>query len=99
MRGCCRPRSLAARGRTPGTHAALLTAPNTPVHSARCRWYSAPEVLYGSRSDDGGVDWWAAGLVLAEILRGGVPLLAGQTDVQQLSLVRPRRMRLHDTCV
>ena len=98
-RGCWPPLSLAARARPPGVQTALLAASRIPTDSARRRWYSAPEVLYGSRCYDGGVDWWASALVLAEMLRGGVPLLAGQTDVQQLSLVRPPSTHEQIACV
>ncbi len=52
----------------------------------RRRWYRAPELLYGARCFDAGVDVWSAGCVLAELL-GGAPLLPGQSDVDQLAKV------------
>ena len=33
-----------------------------------CRWYRAPELLYGARSYGPAVDMWAVGLVFAEII-------------------------------
>lgn len=39
------------------------------------RWYRAPEILWGSQKYGPAVDMWAAGCVLAEMLRG-VPLFA-----------------------
>ncbi|XP_037930596.1 cyclin-dependent kinase 20-like [Teleopsis dalmanni] len=50
------------------------------------RWYRAPEILWGSQKYTPGVDIWAAGCVIAEMLRG-VPLFAGTTDIEQLALV------------
>lgn len=39
------------------------------------RWYRAPEVLWGCQKYGPPVDMWAAGCVIAEMLRG-VPLFA-----------------------
>ncbi|KAL9900603.1 cyclin-dependent kinase 20 [Glossina fuscipes fuscipes] len=50
------------------------------------RWYRAPEILWGCQKYGPPVDIWAAGCVLAEMLRG-VPLFAGTTDIEQLALV------------
>ncbi|XP_055853283.1 cyclin-dependent kinase 20 [Episyrphus balteatus] len=50
------------------------------------RWYRAPEILWGSQKYGPAVDMWAAGCVIAEMLRG-VPLFAGTTDIEQLALV------------
>ncbi|XP_046805255.1 cyclin-dependent kinase 20 isoform X3 [Lucilia cuprina] len=50
------------------------------------RWYRAPEILWGSQKYGPPVDMWAAGCVIAEMLRG-VPLFAGTTDIEQLALV------------
>ena len=47
------------------------------------RWYRAPELLYGARRYGTGVDLWAIGCILAELLLR-VPLLPGETDLDQL---------------
>lgn len=52
-------------------------------HQVATRWYRAPELLFGSRSYDAGVDMWGVGTVLAEMLRP-VPLFPGQNDLDQL---------------
>lgn len=49
-------------------------------------WYRAPELLLGTKYYTSSVDLWSAGLVLAELLLS-VPLLTGETPVEQLSLI------------
>uniref|UniRef100_A0A0G4HMR5 Protein kinase domain-containing protein n=1 Tax=Chromera velia CCMP2878 TaxID=1169474 RepID=A0A0G4HMR5_9ALVE len=53
------------------------------------RWYRAPELIWGSEKYryDGGVDLWATGCVLAEMLGGGVPLFMGGTSEEQLVMI------------
>ena len=46
-------------------------------------WYRAPELLLGETSYTTGVDIWAVGCVLAELLLNR-PLLAGDNDLDQL---------------
>jgi serine/threonine protein kinase len=50
------------------------------------RWYRAPELLFGARIYGTGVDMWAEGCILAELLLR-VPLLQGSTDLDQLSKI------------
>lgn len=50
------------------------------------RWYRAPELLYGARHYDFGVDMWAVGCILAEMLNN-CPLFLGENDIDQLGLV------------
>ncbi|KAL7023867.1 hypothetical protein ACKWTF_012820 [Chironomus riparius] len=50
------------------------------------RWYRPPEILWGAQIYGCKIDIWGAGLVFAEMLRG-VPLFAGNTDIEQLALV------------
>lgn len=50
------------------------------------RWYRAPEMLFGATSYAFAVDMWAVGCVFAEMFLR-VPFFAGDSDVQQLSLV------------
>jgi cell cycle related kinase len=50
------------------------------------RWYRAPELLYCANKYDEGVDLWACGCIFGELLNMS-PLFAGDTDIQQLSLV------------
>lgn len=47
------------------------------------RWYRAPELLYASTSYGFGVDLWAAGAVLAELLLLA-PLFPGKNDIDQM---------------
>lgn len=50
------------------------------------RWYRAPELLYGARHYDLGVDMWAVGCILAEMINNA-PLFLGESDIDQLALV------------
>lgn len=50
------------------------------------RWYRAPELLYCANKYDEGVDLWAVGCIFGELLNMS-PLFAGDTDIEQLSLV------------
>mmetsp|Transcript_32080 Transcript_32080/g.61738 ORF Transcript_32080/g.61738 Transcript_32080/m.61738 type:complete len:798 (-) Transcript_32080:136-2529(-) len=50
------------------------------------RWYRAPELLVGDVHYDAGVDIWAVGCMLVEMLTG-VPLFPGDSDVDQLWLI------------
>ncbi|KAF8666453.1 hypothetical protein HU200_053563 [Digitaria exilis] len=49
-------------------------------------WYRAPEVILGSRAYDSGVDTWALGCIMAELL-AGAPLFPGRTEMDQLNRV------------
>ncbi|TPX35358.1 hypothetical protein SmJEL517_g02206 [Synchytrium microbalum] len=53
--------------------------------ASRHEWYRAPELLYGARHYDFGVDMWAAGCIMAEMIRG-TPLFPGRSDIEQLML-------------
>ncbi|GIX84627.1 cyclin-dependent kinase 20 [Caerostris extrusa] len=55
-------------------------------HQVATRWYRAPELLYGSRSYDEGVDLWAVGCIFGEMLNK-FPLFRGENDIEQLCLV------------
>lgn len=50
------------------------------------RWYRCPELLLGSRQYDFGVDLWAVGCILAEML-GRRAIFPGRDPVHQLSLI------------
>ncbi|GFE54220.1 cell-cycle-assocaited kinase ERK7 [Babesia ovis] len=50
------------------------------------RWYRAPEILVGSTKYTKGVDMWAIGCILAELLINK-PLFPGSSTVNQLSKV------------
>jgi cell cycle related kinase len=52
-------------------------------HQVATRWYRAPELLYGSRNYDAGVDLWAVGTIMGELLNH-CPLFPGQNDIDQL---------------
>uniref|UniRef100_A0ACD5TX53 Uncharacterized protein n=1 Tax=Avena sativa TaxID=4498 RepID=A0ACD5TX53_AVESA len=59
-------------------HAAPYTSPVVTL------WYRAPELLLGSREYDAGVDTWALGCIMAELL-SGAPLLPGRSEMDQLN--------------
>lgn len=50
------------------------------------RWYRSPEILFGSNRYDVGIDMWAAGCILAELI-GGRPLFPGASTMDQLERV------------
>ncbi|RWS29359.1 protein kinase-like protein [Leptotrombidium deliense] len=56
------------------------------THQVVTRWYRAPELLFGARMYGTGVDVWAVGCVLAELLLR-VPFLPGDNDLDQLSKI------------
>ena len=53
------------------------------THQVVTRWYRAPELLFGARHYGEGVDAWALGCVLAELLLRN-PFLPGASDIDQL---------------
>lgn len=50
------------------------------------RWYRSPELLFGAKNYGTGVDMWAVGCILAELLLR-VPFLPGESDLGQLSKI------------
>ena len=56
------------------------------THMVVTRWYRAPELLFGARIYGTGVDVWAVGCILAELLLR-VPFVAGETDLDQLAKI------------
>lgn len=56
------------------------------THQVVTRWYRAPELLFGARKYGVGVDLWAIGCILAELLLRKA-LLPGETDLDQLSKI------------
>tara|TARA_B110001452_G_scaffold168618_1_gene140930 strand:- start:1068 stop:2213 length:1146 start_codon:yes stop_codon:yes gene_type:complete len=66
--------------------ARLLPAPGETgslSHDVATRWYRAPELLLGARRYGVGVDLWAAGCIVAQLL-SLAPLLPGDSDLGQL---------------
>ncbi|KAJ3213869.1 Cyclin-dependent kinase 20, partial [Dinochytrium kinnereticum] len=55
-------------------------------HQVATRWYRAPELLYGARIYDAGVDLWAVGCIFGELLNHS-PIFPGQNDIDQLYCV------------
>ncbi|KAI8925364.1 kinase-like domain-containing protein [Entophlyctis helioformis] len=62
------------------------TAGRPYSHQVATRWYRAPELLYGARKYDAGVDLWAVGCIFGELLNHS-PLFPGQNDIDQLYCV------------
>ncbi|XP_027624472.1 cyclin-dependent kinase 7 isoform X2 [Tupaia chinensis] len=56
------------------------------THQVVTRWYRAPELLFGARMYGVGVDMWAVGCILAELLLR-VPFLPGDSDLDQLTRI------------
>ncbi|CAD6211765.1 GSCOCG00003820001-RA-CDS [Cotesia congregata] len=56
------------------------------THQVVTRWYRAPELLYGARLYGTGVDMWAVGCILAELLLRN-PFLPGESDLDQLTRI------------
>jgi len=56
------------------------------THQVVTRWYRAPELLFGARIYGTGVDIWAVGCILAELLLR-VPFFPGDSDLDQLSKI------------
>ena len=56
------------------------------THQVVTRWYRCPELLFGARQYGVGVDIWAVGCILAELLLR-VPFLPGESDLDQLSKI------------
>lgn len=50
------------------------------------RWYRCPELLFGAKQYGTGVDIWAVGCILAELLLR-VPFLPGESDLDQLTKI------------
>eukprot|EP00116_Pleurobrachia_bachei_P005953 sb/3466215/ len=55
-------------------------------HVVVTRWYRAPELLFGATSYGTGVDIWAVGCVIAELLQKN-PFLPGESDLNQLQQI------------
>ena len=50
------------------------------------RWYRAPEILLGSGAYTFGVDMWAVGCILGEML-SGKPIFPGTSTINQLEKI------------
>eukprot|EP00048_Salpingoeca_helianthica_P012192 m.175936 g.175936 ORF g.175936 m.175936 type:complete len:331 (-) comp15337_c6_seq1:38-1030(-) len=55
-------------------------------HQVATRWYRAPELLYGARKYDNGMDLWACGCIFGELINNS-PLFPGENDIDQLYCV------------
>uniref|UniRef100_A0A8C4QJ43 Cyclin-dependent kinase 20 n=1 Tax=Eptatretus burgeri TaxID=7764 RepID=A0A8C4QJ43_EPTBU len=55
-------------------------------HQVATRWYRAPELLFGARKYDEGVDMWAVGCIFGELLNNS-PLFHGESDIEQLCCI------------
>lgn len=56
------------------------------THQVVTRWYRAPELLFGARNYATGIDIWATGCILAELLLRN-PLFPGESDLDQLTKI------------
>lgn len=56
------------------------------THQVVTRWYRSPELLFGARIYGIGVDMWAVGCILAELLLR-VPFFPGESDLDQLNKI------------
>ena len=60
-----------------------MLARESYTHQVATRWYRAPELLFGARKYGPGVDLWAVGTILGELLVGS-PLFPGENDINQI---------------
>lgn len=66
--------------------ARLFGQPNmTMTNAVVTLWYRSPELLLGSEFQGTGIDMWACGCIVAELLLHK-PFLAGDTEIDQVSL-------------
>lgn len=56
------------------------------THQVVTRWYRCPELLFGARQYGTGIDIWAVGCILAELLLR-VPFLPGDSDLDQITRI------------
>ncbi|ALC48355.1 Cdk7 [Drosophila busckii] len=56
------------------------------THHVVTRWYRSPELLFGARQYGTGVDMWAVGCIIAELMLR-VPFLPGDSDLDQLTRI------------
>lgn len=56
------------------------------THQVVTRWYRAPELLFGARMYGVGVDMWAVGCIICELLLKA-PFLPGESDLDQLTRI------------
>ncbi|OAF70055.1 Cell cycle-related kinase, partial [Intoshia linei] len=63
-----------------------LSDKRTYSHQVATRWYRSPELLYGARKYGNGVDYWAIGCIMAEMINFS-PLFKGENDIDQLCTV------------
>ena len=50
-------------------------------------WYRPPELFLGATVYGTEVDMWSVGCMLAELINGGKPILAGKTDTEQIDKI------------
>ena len=63
--------------------ARILSPSDDMSHQISTRWYRAPEILFGARRYDAGVDMWAVGAIAAELISLR-PLFTGNNDIDQI---------------
>lgn len=56
------------------------------THQVVTRWYRSPELLFGAKLYGTGIDIWAMGCIIAELLLR-VPFLPGESDLGQLTKI------------
>ncbi|KAF5276498.1 hypothetical protein FQA39_LY06567 [Lamprigera yunnana] len=65
----------------------LYGSPNRiNTHQVVTRWYRSPELLFGAKQYSVGVDMWAVGCILAELMLR-LPFLPGESDLDQLTKI------------
>lgn len=55
-------------------------------HQVATRWYRAPELLFGAKEYDRGIDVWALGTIFAELFTRS-PIFNADTDIEQICYV------------
>jgi serine/threonine protein kinase len=50
-------------------------------------WYRPPELLIESRNYTKSIDAWSVGCILGELLKNGVPMFQGNTEIEQFRVI------------
>jgi mitogen-activated protein kinase 15 len=77
---------MSLRGHYPTPTVCHLSTVHDLVTTCYCRWYRAPEILLGSKRYTVGIDMWAAGCILGEMVTGR-PVFPGTSTLNQIERI------------
>ena len=67
--------------------AKLITSQPPFTEYVSTRWYRSPELILKSSNYGAGLDIWALGCIMAELLCGGKPLFPGKNENDQMNKI------------